>query len=131
MPPGYLPVLVFFTLSGYVISLLNTSALNSSTKIKNVIKRGESRLYPIYLLSLALTILLAATYNVFFSTQIIMRHLFFLQTITGPLIYDNNALWSLSYEVSYYILFIVISYFKLPTALVVCGYLTYAICEPV
>ncbi|MBO2007429.1 acyltransferase family protein [Hymenobacter negativus] len=114
---GHSSVLVFFILSGYVIGLTNTKPLTKSTILPYLRKRIV-RLYPIYTISL-LFALIIATHQ--YSLTTVLGHFLFLQNSVVPYIFENNPLWSLNYEVLYYLAFIPISYFALSPGKVCLG----------
>ena len=107
-------VLFFFLLSGFSIGLsLRDSAFNTKGEINQYIYRRTKRIFPLYWLTLLLSILLLffnpTTYNASFSFHNLIGNLLFLQTpdVTGAWFIpygDNGPLWSLSYEVFFYII---------------------------
>ncbi len=114
VPPGHLSVLVFFMLSGYVIGLTNKTPINSWKSCKDYLKRRFIRLYPIYLLSILLTLGISfSLLGKVYSLPTIIQHLTFSQVTLGKVMNENNPLWSLNYEVIYYLLFILISRFSI------------------
>lgn len=113
-PPGHLSVLIFFLLSGYVIGVSQPQALDAA-EIKLYIKKRFVRLYPIYIVSIILTVLVARTS---YSFNTIVSHLAFTQIMTSEVLNENTALWSLHYEVLFYLLFIPVSYFRINLLLV-------------
>jgi peptidoglycan/LPS O-acetylase OafA/YrhL len=103
---GHEAVLIFFILSGYVIGI---NHIGTPFNIPNVIlylKKRFIRLYPIYLI--ALCMVFALTLGKGFSLRQFVGHLFFMQEFFVPTFASDSALWSLSYEVVYYILFLVL-----------------------
>jgi peptidoglycan/LPS O-acetylase OafA/YrhL len=106
---GYLSVMVFFCISGYVIGITN----NNNFSTKQYVKKRLVRLYPIYLVSIILCVVVASNVNFY----AVVTNLFFLQnnlpygTLNIP-IFVNYVTWSLNYEVLYYLLFIPIIYFR-------------------
>lgn len=106
--PGHSAVLVFFILSGYVIGLTNQVAITRST-IGPYLRKRLVRLYPIYAISLLLTLPFALHK---YAWGTVVGHFFFLQNSAVPLIMENNPLWSLNNELLYYLLFIPLSYFS-------------------
>ena len=107
--PGHSCVLLFFVLSGYVIGLTNQRPLNRITTGR-YLKNRLIRLYPIYVLSLILTLFIAFP---LYPLRIILGHFVFLQNSIVPVMYENNPLWSLNSEIVYYLLFIPISFLGL------------------
>jgi peptidoglycan/LPS O-acetylase OafA/YrhL len=104
---GYLSVMIFFCISGYVIAITN----NNHFDTKQYIKKRLIRLYPVYLVSIILCIVVADHINIY----TLLGNIFFLQNnyfkFNIP-IFINFSTWSLNFEVLYYILFILIIYFK-------------------
>lgn len=115
-PPGHLAVLIFFMLSGYVIGLTNKIALTKST-ISIYAKKRFWRIYPIYLVCILFTWLIAFPR---YSVNDLAGNLVFAQIIQrAPIMWEDNPLWSLNFEVVFYMLFIVISFFKINDKLLV------------
>ncbi|KUG07286.1 acyltransferase family protein [Solirubrum puertoriconensis] len=108
-PPARLCVLIFFVLSGYVIGLTNKRPLQLST-ITAYIKKRVVRIYPIYLLCLALALWVATPA---YSWQIILSHLLFVQGWVTKCIPEFGPSWSLAYEILFYALFIPVSLYRL------------------
>ncbi|RZK44931.1 MAG: acyltransferase [Hymenobacter sp.] len=106
-PSGHFCVLLFFVLSGYVIGLSNKESLEWNT-VGLYLKKRFIRLYPIFFVTLLLTLL---TIPKSFSLISISQNIVLLQSVLGPDI--NPPSWSLHYEVLYYLLFIFISIFQL------------------
>lgn len=100
-------VLIFFILSGYVIGLTNTEKCNKS-RIINYLIRRTIRLVPIYFIAIIFSIL-ASPYD---SLEVILGNLLFLQPLAVPVLSGNPILWTLNYEVVYYLLFILIWYYR-------------------
>ncbi|MBW4444615.1 MAG: acyltransferase [Plectolyngbya sp. WJT66-NPBG17] len=103
LTPGPICVLLFFVLSGYVIGLTTTGEFSKPALIQYLMRR-VIRLVPIYWIAIALTIPFAT--GVSWTT--IAGNALFLQEILVPVITGNEALWSLSYEVVFYLLFLLI-----------------------
>lgn len=121
-PPGHLSVLLFFMLSGYVIGLTNARPLDSRKSILNYIRRRAVRLYPIYLISIAVTLAVAFwVFNKTYSPAAIVKHIVFLQVLLCSVFKENQALWSLNYEVFYYAFFIAISALRIKPVVVMAG----------
>jgi peptidoglycan/LPS O-acetylase OafA/YrhL len=112
IPPGHFCVLVFFTLSGYVIGLTNRTSLASRQAIGTYVRKRLQRLYPIYFLVVVITFILFEQHLGYLT---LARHLTFMQVLTGPVLNANIPLWSLNFEIIYYALFIPVSYFGWPT----------------
>ena len=107
--PGHSCVLLFFVLSGYVIGLTNAQPLNKGS-IGRYLANRLVRLYPIYVISLIITLLVVRSY---YPLKIILGHFVFLQNSIVPVMYENNPLWSLNSEIIYYLLFIPVSFLRL------------------
>ena len=100
-------ILIFFTLSGYVIGITNQLPFSRSNAIRYLLRRLV-RLYPIYLVAILLGILSAPTDT----WKTIVGNLFFLQGPVSALLAGNGVLWTLHYEVVYYIIFLAVWYFR-------------------
>ena len=107
---GHYCVLIFFMLSGYVIGISNKTPLSGTMAILTYLKKRLVRLYPIYIICLLLSFLTATS---FYDLKTVLSHLTFTQILFSELIKENGPLWSLHYEVLYYLLFIPISFLKL------------------
>lgn len=109
MGAGYLSVMVFFCMSGYVIGITSSSSFS----IKSYLKKRALRLYPIYIISIVICIIVAGRV----SLTVLLGNLLFLQNglpyyhFKIPVLV-NYATWSLNYEVLYYLLFIPLIVFK-------------------
>lgn len=115
LPPSHLSVLLFFVLSGYVIGLSTKQRL-AGPAIGIYLKKRMLRIYPIYLMCMLLTLAVAQSYP----WKTVLGNLSLMQVLFTDVITENSASWSLHYEVLYYLLFIPISYLRLP-ALPVAG----------
>jgi peptidoglycan/LPS O-acetylase OafA/YrhL len=106
---GHAAVLVFFVLSGYVISLTN-QVVFSAGRARAYLGRRALRLLPIYWLALALTLCvgLGDPLKIYVATALMLQN----QNSYGSwLLYPpraNAPMWSLHYEMVYYLLFLVI-----------------------
>ena len=109
--PGHFAVLLFFILSGYVIGVSSKRLSWQTTGA--YLKKRFLRLYPIYVLSILLT--LAITHNQYPAAQV-ASNLAFLQRVTAGSLYEVAVNWSLNYEVLYYLLFIPISIYAFKPA---------------
>lgn len=112
--PGHLSVIIFFVLSGYVIGLTNQHRL-SGKRILNYLKKRFIRLYPIYLISITFALLIAST---IYSWPTIIGNYTFTQVLVTKVIGEINPIWSLNYEVLYYLLFVGISFFSINPVIV-------------
>nr|WP_242691543.1 acyltransferase family protein [Pedobacter sp. SYSU D00823] len=102
-------VLIFFILSGYVIGITYQNSIFSYPAVVLYSKKRFARLYPIYLSSILLAILFG---DQKFTLLQFVGHLFFVQDLAVETVKSNVVLWSLSYEVIYYLLFIIIWRYK-------------------
>lgn len=105
MFPTHTMVLVFFLLSGYVIGLNYANQIHFDIKL--YLRKRLVRLYPIYLISILITVL-------FFKNDLekIIGHLLFLQILLVDVFKENTPLWSLNFEMLFYLAVIPIIYFK-------------------
>lgn len=101
-PLGGLAVMVFFILSGFVIGYIHDEPWNR-TNVLTYLLRRLIRLYPIYFIALLLSFQVAR--QSLFSWGFFV-HLAFLQGTLSPVISSNGPLWSLHYEVIYYLLYL-------------------------
>jgi peptidoglycan/LPS O-acetylase OafA/YrhL len=100
-------ILIFFVLSGYVIGLTNQAPFSRANALRYLLRRFI-RLYPIYLLSIILGVL-ASPHDTW---KTVLGNLFFLQGSIAALLSGNGVLWTLHYEVIYYLAFLAIWYFR-------------------
>jgi len=106
---GYLSVMVFFCISGYVIAISNDQNVLDK---RLYIKRRLVRLYPAYIIAILLCLIYAGRVPLLN----VLENLLFLQSDSAywhlqiPII--NPVTWSLNYEVVYYILFIPLFFIK-------------------
>jgi len=107
--PGHMSVLVFFILSGYVISI-NTKPLIDKKSIFVYIRKRLTRIVPIYVLALLFTVTITfSNYNVI----TILSNLFFISVPFDNVMIENGPLWSLNYELLYYFVFIFFSFYNI------------------
>ncbi len=119
---GHFSVLIFFCLSGYVIGISNKQQLKTRADVLAYLKKRFIRLYPIYLVSILSIVCFINSQQI----GLLIKHLFFGQVLLGPVFYENNPLWSLNYEVIFYLLFIPLSLFELSPKKVLLTALTIA-----
>ncbi|MFN7415407.1 MAG: acyltransferase family protein [Dolichospermum sp.] len=106
---GHSSVLLFFVLSGYVIGLTTTKEF-SIRHTYNYIFRRAVRILPIYFIAIGLGVWAEPNEKL----NIVLGNLFFLQNFDKYFdfsidpISGNGAVWSLNYEVIYYLLFILV-----------------------
>jgi peptidoglycan/LPS O-acetylase OafA/YrhL len=101
---AHISVLVFFILSGFVIGYTTKGKFTFNLAKIYLIKRFI-RIYPIYLVALFLGFLASPED---FRPEIVLGHLVFMQGFLVPLLKSNGPLWSLHYEVLFYLLFLFI-----------------------
>jgi len=128
---GHEAVMVFFLLSGFFIHFKNAQRLGASEKVKNEVvrffARRVHRLVPAYLFALLITVVLDAAgrsiypplYQGLVGDRLldenfskkglglanVLPALFFLPSAAGKDFGSNGPLWSLAYEVCYYLLY--------------------------
>ena len=107
--PGHMSVLVFFILSGYVISI-NTKRLTDKKSISGYIRKRLTRILPIYFVALVFTI--GITFG-HYDWRVILSNLFFVSVPMDNVMIEDGPLWSLNYELIYYFVFIFFSYFNI------------------
>jgi peptidoglycan/LPS O-acetylase OafA/YrhL len=98
-------VLIFFILSGIVI---NMSQKKKTPNFSKFLKNRILRLYPIYLVSIMFSVFVAYLLNENLSNSMIAGNLFFLGTLQNYIVGvlpTNGAIWSLSFEFFFYVLF--------------------------
>jgi peptidoglycan/LPS O-acetylase OafA/YrhL len=107
---GYLSVLVFFCISGYVIGITNDK---EKLDVKGYLKKRAIRLYPTYLVAIALSVIIAGGA----SLLVLTGNILFLQNempyfnFKIPILV-NYPVWSLNFEAIYYLLFILVFLLK-------------------
>lgn len=112
---GQEAVILFFLMSGFVIEL---SGLRKKTSFQDFFAKRFLRIYPLFLLGILLILGYKIIYHFPIEIKTLVGNLLMLQdaeslkpgTIVGT--YGNTALWSLSYEWWFYMLFVPISSFK-------------------
>ena len=102
-------VLLFFVISGYVIGLTNQKSFELSNLVLYA-KRRIIRIYPLYFLAVTASLLVVLRIGLPSLKTIIGNYLFLQNDLEYghfhvPLLKGNTNLWSLNYEVLYYILF--------------------------
>lgn len=107
--PGHMSVLVFFILSGYVISI-NTKRLTDKKSIINYIRKRLTRIVPIYILAMLFAI--AITWGRY-DWRVILSNLLFVNVPFDNVMIENGPAWSLNYELLYYFVFIFFSYYNI------------------
>ncbi len=107
--PGHMSVLVFFILSGYVISI-NTKRLTDRKSIFDYIRKRLTRIVPIYLLAMLFTV--AITWGRY-DWRVILSNLLFVNVPFDNVMIENGPAWSLNYELIYYFVFIFFSYYNI------------------
>lgn len=107
--PGHVSVLVFFLLSGYVIGLTNPAPLATAAACRRYLRKRLVRLYPLYLVALGAAALLVVAHHNPLSAKEWAGCLLFLQGFGVAVPAYNHPLWSLPYEMAYYLLFLLVS----------------------
>jgi peptidoglycan/LPS O-acetylase OafA/YrhL len=106
---GHSAVLLFFVLSGYVIGLTTTKEF-SIQQVHNYILRRVIRILPIYFIAICFGVLAQPNEKL----NIVLANLFFLQNFDKYFdfslepISGDAAVWSLNYEILYYLIFILV-----------------------
>jgi peptidoglycan/LPS O-acetylase OafA/YrhL len=100
---AHLAVLIFFVLSGFVIGYSNSQPFSKKNLVSYLTKRFI-RIYPIYLLAVLMSFI-ALGDN--FSLHLFLGNLLFLQTWLVATVSTNGPLWSLHFEIFFYLLFVV------------------------
>ncbi|MEO6873700.1 MAG: acyltransferase [Opitutaceae bacterium] len=120
---GLPAVLFFFVLSGYVIGLVTTGPATGAA-IRNYLRHRAGRLIPLNTLAVGLSALLLV-HPVW---KAVMGNLVFLQNnepypVLGvfPLLDNNPNLWSLNYEVVFYLGFILVWLFPVRAGALLAG----------
>lgn len=119
---GHFCVLIFFVLSGYVIGISNPERLTAD-KVVPYLKKRFIRIYPIYFVCLSIALLFAVPY----APKVILLNYAMLQGLGGPVVWENNPIWSLNYEIVYYLTFIPLSYFGVRPAAALGGALVFGV----
>ncbi|MBC7846294.1 MAG: acyltransferase [Flavobacterium sp.] len=112
---GQEAVILFFLMSGFVIEL---SGLRKKSSFQDFFLKRFFRIYPLFFLGILLILVFKIIYHLPIEVKTLLGNLLMLQdaeslkpgTIVGT--YGNTALWSLSYEWWFYMLFVPISSFK-------------------
>lgn len=102
-------VLIFFIISGYVIELTNKKSFSKENTVSYLARRGI-RILPIYLICVSCGLLLRPAHNIL---EMLAAFLFLSNfdpyfSLSFPPIAGNAPIWSLNYEVLYYLLFLII-----------------------
>jgi peptidoglycan/LPS O-acetylase OafA/YrhL len=116
-PSGHIWVLVFFVLSGYVITISNKQSLTGKT-IGLYLKKRFLRIYPIYVVALVIALLVSTNNYPLFN---VLMNFSLMQVLMVPPFIQNGPAWSLHYEAMYYLLFVPVSFFRLKPSLVITG----------
>ncbi len=105
---SHLSVLLFFVLSGYVIGLTNKPGTFSLKVAVDYLKKRFVRLYPIYIVAVLLAVVAVPETN----GLKVLSNLSFLQFALAKSLKGNVVLWTLNFEVLYYLLFLGILWLK-------------------
>ncbi|MGI4743398.1 MAG: acyltransferase family protein [Janthinobacterium lividum] len=101
--PGHFAVLLFFVLSGYVIGLNHPQAL-TLPEVRHYLRKRFMRIYPMYVVALLAGF---AASGFAYSWATMGWHLVFgINNLPVPNIMENGPIWSLQFEVLFYLLFI-------------------------
>jgi peptidoglycan/LPS O-acetylase OafA/YrhL len=119
--PGHIAVLLFFLLSGYVIGLANPVPLATAAARWHYLRKRLVRLYPLYVVALAAAGLVAVAHHDPMSIREWVGRLVFLQGFGVAVPDYNHPLWSLPYEIGYYLLFMLVSARAWPAGWVAVG----------
>jgi peptidoglycan/LPS O-acetylase OafA/YrhL len=103
-PFGFLSVIIFFILSGFVIGRA-TPVRASGRGVADYLLKRLIRIYPIYLIALVVSFLVAGKHIV--SGDFLLQSVF-LQNAAVETINSNGPLWSLNNEVVYYLAFVIV-----------------------
>ncbi|WP_392534648.1 acyltransferase family protein [Nostoc sp. C117] len=103
--PAHVGVLIFICLSGYVIGLTNPP--NKPLSPQKYLFKRFIRIYPLYLL----TVIISSAIGGFTNLNQVFGHLIFLNPHFVAPLAGNNVLWSIGYEVIYYLIFLLIALF--------------------
>ena len=107
-------VIVFFVLSGYVISLSQQRLHRPALPF---LKARIKRIEPLYLIALGAAVFAGWAVNLPCSAWQIIGHLFFLQSFEGSLVPplpSNGPLWSLGTEFEFYMMLVLILALRKP-----------------
>lgn len=116
--PGHFAVLLFFVLSGYVIGLNHPKALAGSD-IWRYLRKRFTRIYPMYMVALIAGFVAS---GFAYSWATMGWHLVFgINKLPVPTIMENGPIWSLQFEVLFYLLFIPLSMLRARPWLVALG----------
>lgn len=107
---GYLSVLIFFCISGYVIGITND---RENLNVREYLKKRAIRLYPTYLAAFVICIVFAGGISLLALTG----NLLFLENASSYFgfqipIFVNYPTWSLNYEAIYYLAFILVFFLR-------------------
>jgi peptidoglycan/LPS O-acetylase OafA/YrhL len=116
---GFLGVELFFFISGFVLFYPYARSIFEGTKsptLKKYAYRRFIKIVPTYYLSLFVMILLPLNFRIGDGKEsfiYIIKHLFFINSLTPDTFFDNinGVLWSLSVEVQFYLIFPILVFF--------------------
>ena len=108
LQPAHASVLIFFIISGYVIGLTTFGKTFSLNYARQYLIRRFIRLVPIYWIAIIISFLAMPVDKI----PDIIGNAFFLQLLIFPTLQSNPILWTLNYEVIYYLLFLLIWWLK-------------------
>jgi len=113
---GQEAVILFFLMSGFVIQY---SYIKNKSNFKTYFKKRFFRIYPLFLIAILMVVInniiegIKIDYKTLFGNLLMLQDAaFFLKPGIIVDTFENSALWSLSYEWWFYMLFIPVSSFK-------------------
>jgi peptidoglycan/LPS O-acetylase OafA/YrhL len=106
---GHLRVLIFFVISGAVIYLSTKAALTWKT-VPGYLKKRMLRIYPLYAISIIAALIVS---KVSYSPMTIVGNFTFLQVLFFDVILTNGPIFTLHYEILFYLLFIGVSIYNI------------------
>jgi peptidoglycan/LPS O-acetylase OafA/YrhL len=124
-PSPHLFLLVFFVLSGYVITISNNGMSNFS-QIATYVKKRFLRIYPIYFVALLITLIIAGFH---YSPSTIFWNFALMQDLIVSPFGENGPTWSLHFEMLFYLLFILLVCFRLNFIVVLVLSMLIALCN--
>lgn len=108
-PPAHVALLLFFVLSGFVIGVSQKERL-AGIAVLVYLRKRFIRIYPLYFIAVTFGLVIATSP---YPVKSVISNLTITQNIYRDVIWENNPLWSLNFEVLFYLLFIPLSFFKI------------------
>ena len=115
VPSGNMRPLLFFMLSGYLIGYSVKNRLVDWSSVSKFLKKRLKRLYPVYLLAVLATFVITYDRDPVAS---LLNHLVFLQGGSKGLFSENGPLWTMPFEIFFYVAFIPVSFFRVKPVVV-------------